>query len=123
MRVLGRDPAAWLALVAVTVQLLVAWGVDLSEEQQAGINAVATMAMGLAISWAVAKDKVIPAAAGLLTAVLQLGVSFGWEITQEQIATAGAMLTAVLALYLRTQVTAPIDVDGTKVPKSDRPDW
>lgn len=55
--------------------------------------------------------------------MLQLGVSFGWEITQEQIATAGAMLTAVLALYLRTQVTAPIDVDGTKVPKSDRPDW
>ncbi|SEG92567.1 hypothetical protein SAMN04489712_13436 [Thermomonospora echinospora] len=116
MKIFGRDPAAWLALVAVAVQFLVAWGVDLSEAQQAGINAVATMAMGLAISWVVAKDKVIPAAAGLLTAVLQLMVSFGWDISQQQIATAGAMVTAVLGLYLRTQVTAPVAQDGSRVP-------
>ncbi|HEX2316111.1 MAG TPA: hypothetical protein VHJ17_20385 [Thermomonospora sp.] len=115
MKILGRDPAAWLALVAVTVQFLVAWGVDLTEAQQAGVNAVATMAMGLALAWVVARDRVIPAAAGLLTAVLQLGVSFGWDIDQDQIATAGALLTAVLALYLRTQVTAPVAPDGTRV--------
>ncbi|REF00056.1 hypothetical protein [Thermomonospora umbrina] len=115
MKILGRDPAAWLALVAVGVQFLVAWGVDLSEAQQAGVNAVATMGMGLAIAWVVARDKVIPAAAGLLTAVLQLGVSFGWDIDQDQIATAGALLTAVLALYLRTQVTARVAADGTRV--------
>jgi len=118
---LGRDPAAWLALVAITVQFLVAWGVELTEEQQAGINAVATMAMGLAVSWVVAREKAIPAAAGLLAAVLQLGVSFGWDITQEQIAAAGALLTAVLALYLRTQVTAPIAPDGSKVTAEDPP--
>ncbi|MBA9006267.1 hypothetical protein [Thermomonospora cellulosilytica] len=118
MKVLGRDPAAWLALVAVAVQFLVAWGVDLTEAQQAGVNAVATMAMGLAISWAVARDKVIPAAAGLLTAVLQLMVSFGWDITQEQIATAGALVTTVLGLYLRTQVTAPVAADGSRVPSA-----
>ncbi|MBA9005898.1 hypothetical protein [Thermomonospora cellulosilytica] len=115
MKVLGRDPAAWLALVAVAVQFLVAWGADLTEEQQAGINAVAAMAMGLAISWAVARDKAIPAAAGLLTAVLNLMISFGWDATQDQVASAGALLTAALALYLRTQVTAPIAQDGTRV--------
>jgi hypothetical protein len=116
MRILGRDPAVWAALVAVAVQFLVAWGVDFTEEQQACINAAATAVMGLAIAWAAAKDRVIPAAAGLLGAVLQLGVSFGWDITQDQIASAGALLTALLALYLRTQVTAPITPDGAHVP-------
>ncbi|OLT36755.1 hypothetical protein BJF79_30765 [Actinomadura sp. CNU-125] len=117
MKILGRDPAAWLAAVAVAVQALVAWGVDLSEEQQAAINAAATLVMGLAIAVVVARDQIIPAAAGALGGVLQLLVAFGVDFTQEQITTAGALLTAALGLFLRTQVTAPVAPDGTRVPK------
>ncbi|MGI5423045.1 hypothetical protein [Actinomadura luteofluorescens] len=118
MKLFGREPAVWLGLVAVAVQTLVAWGVDLSEGQQAGVNAVATLAMGLAVAVASAHDQIVPAASGLLVGVLQLAVSFGFDLSQDKIATAGALLTAALAAYLRTQVTAPVTADGARVPKA-----
>lgn len=118
MRIFGREPAVWLGLVAVAVQFLVAWGVDFSGEQQAGINAVATLVMGLAVAVMSARDQIVPAASGLLVGVLQLAVAFGWDLSQERITTAGALLTGVLALWLRTQVTAPVAADGTRVPKA-----
>lgn len=117
MKIFGRDPAVWLGLVAVGVQALVAWGIDLTETQQSVVNAAATAVMGLLIAVSVARDQVVPAAAGALVAVLQLLVAFGVHLTQEKIATAGAVLTAVLVAWLRTQVTAPIAPDGTRVPK------
>ncbi|GAA4226138.1 hypothetical protein GCM10022254_10170 [Actinomadura meridiana] len=117
MKIWGREPAVWLGLVAVVVQTLVAWGVDLSEGQQAGVNAVASLAVGLAVAVTAAHDRIVPAASGLLVGVLQLAVSFGWDLSQERITTAGALLTAVLAAWLRTQVTAPVAADGSRVPR------
>jgi hypothetical protein len=117
VKLLGREITMWVALVAVLVQTLVAYGVDLNEQQQAGINAVATLLMGLFIALSVARDQIVPAAASLLVAVLQLAVSFGAHMNQQEIATAGSLLTTVLAMWLRTQVTAPVAVDGSKVPR------
>lgn len=117
MNILKRDPAFWTGLVAVIVQFFVAWGVDLTEGQQAAVNAAAAALVGVIVAWSVARDQVVALAAGLLTAVLQLFVAFGYEISQEKIATAGALLTALLAAYLRTQVTARIDPQGNHVPK------
>jgi nicotinamide riboside transporter PnuC len=118
MKILGRDPAFWTGLVAVAVQFLVAWRIDLSEGQQAAINAVAAALVGVIVAWTVSRDQVVAVAAGLLTAVLQLFVAFGVDFDQEQIATAGALLVAVLTGFLRTQVTAPVAPDGTRVPKT-----
>ncbi|OLT12989.1 hypothetical protein BJF79_03560 [Actinomadura sp. CNU-125] len=118
MKIWGREPAVWVGLVAVAVQTLVAWGVDLTEAQQAGINAVAALAVGLVVAVMVARDRIVPAAAGLLVGVLQLAVAFGADFSQEQVASAGALLTAVLAAWLRTQVTAPVAADGSRVPKA-----
>lgn len=117
MKILGRDPVFWTTLVAVAVQFLAAWGVNLDEPQQAGINAVATLGLGVIVAWVVARDQVVALAGGLLGAVLQLFVSFGFDLSQERIASAGALLTVVLAGWLRTQVTAPIAADGSRVPR------
>lgn len=117
VRFLKRDPAFWAGAVAVGVQFLVAWGLELTEEQQAGINAAVTLAFGLIVAWAVARDQVVAIAASLLVALLQLGVSFGWDISQDKIASAGALLVTILAAYLRTQVTAPVAADGSTVPR------
>ena len=117
MKILEREPAVWVGLVAVVVQTAVAWGIDLTETQQAGINAVASLAVGLVVAVVAARDRIVPAAAGLLVGVLQLAVAFGFDISSDQIATAGALLTAALGLFLRTQVTAPVAADGSRVPK------
>src|SRR5690606_38066640 len=118
MRIFGREPAVWLGLVAVAVQFLVAWGVDFSGEQQAGINAVATLVMGLAVAVASARDQIVPAASGRLVGVLQLAVALGFDLSQEKITAAGARLTAVVASWLRTEGRAPGGEDGTRVPKA-----
>lgn len=117
MKIFGRDPSVWLTIVAVLVQFLVAWGVNLTEQQQSWINAAATAAMGLLLALTVSHDQIVAAAGGLLGAVLQLGVSFGLDVSQHQIAVAGALLTAVLAAWLHGKVTAPVARDGTRVPK------
>jgi hypothetical protein len=117
MRILGREPAAWLGLIAVLVQTLIAWGVPLTEMQQAGINAVATLSMGLLVAASVAREQVIPIAGALLVAVLQLAVAFGADLSQERIAMAGGLLTAALAFYLRTQVVARTGPVGEVVPR------
>lgn len=117
MRIFGREPAVWLGLVAVAVQAAVAWGIHLTETQQANINAAATLLMGLAIAIVAARDQIVPAAAGALGGVLQLLVAFGADLSQEKIATAGAVVTAVLAFWLRTQVTAPVAENGATVSK------
>lgn len=116
MRIFGREPAAWLAFLAVVVEMAVAYGIHLTEQEQAGINAVATGAFGFALAWSVAREKAIPIAAGLVTAVLQLAVAFGVHLSAHQVATAGALVTAGLAFWLHGKVTAPIDANGSRVP-------
>lgn len=117
MKILGRDPAVWLGLVAVVVQTVVAWGLDLTKDQQGYINAAATALVGLILAVTVSHEQIVAAAGGLLGAVLQLAVAFGAHISQDQITTAGALLTAALAAWLHGKVTAPIAPDGSRVPK------
>jgi nicotinamide riboside transporter PnuC len=116
VKILGREPAFWTTLLAVLVEMLVAWGLKLTEAQQAGINAVATLAMGLVVAVFVARDKVIPVAAGLVVAIGQLALAFGAHLSAHEIATAGAFITIVLAGFLHGKVTAPIDANGQPVP-------
>ena len=115
MRIFGRDPAVILGLVAVVVQALVAFNTSLTDEQQGLINAAATALMGVAIAFMAARDQIVPAVGGAVVAVLQLAVAFGANLTQEQIGTAAALLTTLLAFWLRTQVTAPVAPDGSTV--------
>lgn len=119
MRILGREPAEWLAFVAVCVQLAVGFGLELSDVQQGLINAAATAVMGLLVAAMAARDQIAAAAGGLLVAGLQLAVGFGLEpfasVEQETIMLAGVALTTLLGFVLRTQVTAPVSADGSKV--------
>lgn len=118
--ILGRDPAWWLAVVAVIVKLAIAYGLDLDVDGQAKVNAAATAVMGVILAFTVARDQILPAVAGLGVALgdlaLQWGV-FGWHPSPEQLAETSALVTLVLAGYLRTQVTAPIGPDWKPVPR------
>jgi hypothetical protein len=117
VKIFGREPAQWLALLAIAVELAVGWGLPLTEEQQSLVNAAATAVMGFAIAWTVAREKVAAAAGGMVVALGQLAVSLGLEISQERIAMTGAALTALLAFWLHGKVTAPVDADGNPVPR------
>jgi hypothetical protein len=107
MKIFNREPALWLGLVAILVKLLAAFGVNVSAEQQAVINAVAAAAVGLVLA-VMAHDAIGAAVLGLAQAVLALAVGFGLDWSAEQQAVVLAAASAVVAMWDRTQITAPV---------------
>lgn len=102
----GREPALWLALVAVAVKLSTAFGLDLTSDQQAVINAVASALVGLVIAIAV-HDGVGAAVLNFIQGGIALAVGFGLHWSPEQQAVVLSFASAVIAMWTRTQVTAP----------------
>lgn len=117
MRIWGREPAQWLAALAIAVEVAAGWGLPLNETQQAAVNAAATALMGLFLAWTVAREKVAAAAGGVVGALGQLAISLGVDVSQEKIAMTGAAVTALLAFWLYGKVTAPVDANMERVPK------
>lgn len=107
MYIFKREPALWLALVAVLVKLGAAFGLNVSTDQQAVVNAVAAAAVGVAVAWSV-HDGLGAALIGLVQASVALAVGFGLHWSSDQQAAAAAVAAAAVALWTRTQVTAPV---------------
>lgn len=107
INIFGREPAAWLALVAVVVKLVSAFVIEVSPDQQTVINAVAAAAMGLFIAVLV-HDGVIAAVLGLAQAAVALAVGFGLDWSVDQQALVMSFIALIVAGYERTQVTAPV---------------
>ncbi|MBT2467867.1 hypothetical protein J7E97_08260 [Streptomyces sp. ISL-66] len=106
MRIFNREPALWLGLVAIAVKLLAAFGMDVSADQQAVINAFAAALVGLILAF-VAHDAIGAAVLGFAQTVLALAIGFGLDWSAEQQAVVLATAAAVVAMWERTQITAP----------------
>lgn len=113
IRLWGREPAAWLALIAVAVKLAAAFGLNVSADQQATINAVAAAAMGVLIA-IVAHDGVGAAVIGLAQAGLALALGFGLDWSADRQAVVMAAVTVVVGMWNRTQVTAPVPAEAVR---------
>ncbi len=105
---LARDPAILLTLIATVVRVAAAFFFDISEDNQALINAAAAAVAGAFVAIRVKSDKQVPALLGALHAVLALAVGFGLDWSAEQQATAMSFFGALLAFYTRDRVLAPV---------------
>lgn len=103
-----REPALLLALFAAAVQVVSAFLFALTDEQQAVLNGAAVAAAGLITAAMVVRDQLAPAILGFVQALLALGLGFGLELTPEQQSVLMAFAAAVVAAFVRTQVTAPV---------------
>jgi nicotinamide riboside transporter PnuC len=106
-RIFGREPALWLALVAVAVKLATAFGLDVSSDQQAVINACAAAIVGLVVAVMV-HDGISAAVLGLVQAGLALAVGFGLDWSADQQAVVMSAAAALVGMFVRTQVTAKV---------------
>lgn len=106
-RIFGREPALWLALIAVVVKMAAAFGLDVSADQQAAINATAAVIVGLIVAIMV-HDGVGAAVLGVVQGVLALGVGFGLDWSADRQAVVMSLGAALVAMWTRTQVTAPL---------------
>jgi hypothetical protein len=118
MKIFGREPAALIALAAVVIKLLAAFGVHLSSDQQAVLNAVIAAAVGLTIA-VMAHDALAAPLYGLAQAALALAVGFGlhWSADQQAIVLSGVQIA--IAMFLRTQITAKTPANAVPAPDPD----
>ena len=116
-----RYPAAILLGLSTLLQMLVAFGMDLSDGETAAINAVAAAVFGVATAVVLAHDRLLPAILGFGQALATLFIAFGAHLTDSQVSTALALLAAVvtplIGAFVHTQVTAQVDQHGNRVPK------
>jgi nicotinamide riboside transporter PnuC len=106
MLIFKREPALFLTLIAVGIKTLAAFGLNVTGEQQAVINAVAAGAVGLLIA-VMAHDGIGAAVLGFVQAIIALAVGFGADWSAEQQAIVLSLAAAVVGMFDRTQVTAP----------------
>ena len=109
---LSRDPALYLTAFATLVRLVAAFGLNLSDGQQAVLNAVATAVAGLIVAIVVRRDGQIAAILGLIQAGLALAVGFGADLSAETQAVIMSFVGAAAAMFVRTQATAPVTAEG-----------
>jgi hypothetical protein len=105
---IAREPAAWINLVAVLVMLAVTFGWNVSTDTQGWINATAVALAGLLTGWRVAADGGVALLAGLFKAVIALAVSLGLHWSDTQQLAVMAVVTALGAAFVRTQVSSGV---------------
>jgi hypothetical protein len=72
VRFLQRYPAMILGIVSAGLQMLIAWGVPLSDGAAAGINGLVAAVFGIATAFFLARDQLLPAILGVGQAVFTL---------------------------------------------------
>jgi polysaccharide pyruvyl transferase WcaK-like protein len=111
-KIFGREPALWLALAAMVIKTVAAFGVHVGPDQQALINAVVASAVGVAVAL-MTRDGVSAAVMGAAQSVLALAIGFGLHWSAEQQAMAMSLVAAAVGMWTRTQVTAPVAATAT----------
>lgn len=111
VRLLGREPAQWLQLASGVLVFLTPI-LGLTADVNGAVIAVLTALFGIATGLAVSAEKAAPMVAGFLKALIALALALRFEISPEMQAGAMVLVEAGVAWYLRTQVTAPVTVDG-----------
>lgn len=113
---LSRDPALWLGLIAAVIQLVAAFIFPLTVDQQAVLNALAVSVAGVLTAFIVRRDGQAAAIVGLAQAAIAVGLGFGLNIPADGQAAIMAVVSTAAAMFVRTQVTAPVDAVGNRQP-------
>ncbi|MFD9004510.1 hypothetical protein ACFV0T_26715 [Streptomyces sp. NPDC059582] len=116
VKIFGREPSVILGAVAVTVQFVAAFVVDVSQDTQTLINGVAAALVGFAVAYMVHDEAAFAAFVGLAQAALALGMNLGLDWSGDKQAAVMAALTIVGQFWLvRDRVTAPVTKDGLRL--------
>ena len=112
MKILGREPALWLAVMTALISVAGTFGFRLLSPDQAGLWNIAINAVAAAIT-AYAVRPIAPAAFTYAVSVLaQLGAAYGLEMSPEQLSMLNATVVPILALLTRGQVS-PVETAVT----------
>lgn len=107
--IFGREPAVILAFFAALLKLLAAFGVDVTADQQAVINAVLSALVALVLAVVLKSGALYAAILNFAQAGMALFVGFGLDWSADKQALVMASVAAALAVFgVRPQVQAPV---------------
>jgi len=107
MKLFGREPAVWLALVAALVMAGSTFLWHLSADRQGVINAVAVAVFGI-ITAASVHQGVLAAVVAGFKSVFALAIAFGLHLSGEQQLVLMTLVTAAGSWWVRTQVVPKV---------------
>jgi drug/metabolite transporter (DMT)-like permease len=108
-KIFGREPAAWLNLIATALALLGAYVIHLNTDQQGALNGIAAALVAIMVgvsthnSWA-------PLVLGLLKAVILAALAWHFNVSPDAQALIFAAASAVLAMFSQL----PTQAAGTR---------
>jgi hypothetical protein len=115
MKLFGREPALWAALIAAAIKLVAAFWIHLSTDQQSALNAIVAAALGLIVAFAV-RDGIQAAVLGFAQAALALAIGFGLHVGADDQAVIMSFVAVAVGMFVRTQATAPVPVQDGAAP-------
>jgi hypothetical protein len=108
---LGREPVKIGALIAAVLGLASGLGLGVSVDQQGLINGAVVLIIGFINTWVVTEEKALPLISGVVQASLSVALSFGLLLSPQVQASIMAFVVALVAMWQRTQVTAPVPAE------------
>lgn len=111
---LGREPIKIGALIAAILGLASGLGLDVSVDQQGLINGAIVLIIGLINTFVVSEEQALPLISGVVQAVLSVALSFGAQLSPQLQASVMTFVVAVVAMWMRTQVTAPVGPESVR---------
>ena len=108
MRTFGREPVYILGFIAAALQALTAFGLDVTETQQTLVNAFAAAIVGVITAIVLKAGALAAALLGFAQTGMALIVGFGLDWSTDMQGKVMAAIAALLALWLREKVTAPV---------------
>ncbi|MFF3998508.1 hypothetical protein ACFYX8_35030 [Streptomyces cyaneofuscatus] len=112
MRIFGREPVYILGFLAAALQALTAFGLDVTETQQTLVNFFAAAAVGVITAIVLKTGALAAALLGFAQSGMALAVGFGLDWSTDMQGKVMAAVAALLALWLREKVTAPVPTTG-----------
>lgn len=108
MRILGREPVAILAFIAITLKLGSAYGWNVSDEVQTAVMVFLSCAVALVEAIVLKTGAAFAAIVNLAQAAITLFLALGLDMSAEQQALWMFAVEGFVALFLRREVTAPV---------------
>lgn len=112
MRILGREPVYILGFIAAALQALTAFGLNVTETQQTLVNFFAAAVVGVVTAIVLKTGALAAALLGFAQSGMALAVGFGLDWSTDMQGKVMAAIAALLALWLREKVTAPVPSVG-----------
>jgi hypothetical protein len=109
MKVAGREPAVFVAVVEAVLALLVTFQLDGLSSDQATLILAVVVAIGGAVTAYATRDTFLAALVGVGKAAIVLGVGYGLPLTDEQVGLTVAVLSTLVGVFGVRPQTSPVE--------------